>query len=523
LGLLTLLHVDKQTTPVLGTALQAQVNTIRSRGFEPTTIYLDPQSAFVPLQGQIPGVEVDIGGAGDHMDKIDAAIKHSKEVMRSVYASLPWKLPKSLVKDLAYYGVSRRNLKRTPSSTVSPRVKFTGRKPVYKKELGLGFGDYAECYDPTCVSRSVNSKRTEPCIALYPTANANGSWWFLNLETKRRVRRTNWDKMVTTELVVAAMNAYAEELSVGVPDEPLFEETGEEPSSDATNVQKETAIISCSSSATVEGQSEHTSEVEDVAEGEDEAEDEQAEYDRNEVLRHATAHVTVARGVRRPVSVQYQAYHTNYRKSLRDHGRPAYLAIVGELKQLLREKKAITPVHRGDLSPRQIKKVIRSIMFLKTKFDGMGVFEKIKARLVANGAMQDKTLYPDNSSPTAMLQSVMMCLVTAASEGRKAVAIDIGGAYLNAERTGEEVIMELEPGLADILKKVAPEVAPYVGDNGKLLVRLDKALYGCLDSAKLWYEKLTSTLRELGYKHNDVDPCVMNKMVNGKQVTLVGR
>ena len=139
------------------------------------------------------------------------------------------------------------------------------------------------------------------------------------------------------------------------------------------------------------------------------------------------------------------------------------------------------PVHRGDLSARQLKGVIRSLMFLQTKIYGMGRFEKLKARLVANGKQQDRKLYPDNSSPTASIVSVMMCLATAASERRHAGAIDIGGAYLNAERTeGEAVIMELEPLLVRILTKIAPEIKPFVDEKGRLLVQLDKAMYGCI-------------------------------------------
>jgi hypothetical protein len=545
LGLFTLMQVDKQTTSVLGEALQSQISTIRSRGFEPSTIYLDPQRGLVPLQGAFPGVEVDVSGAGDHMDKIDSAIKHSKEIMRSVHAGLPWKLARSMTKDLAYYGVSRKNLKSTPTSVVCPRVRFTGRKPDYKKELGLGFGDYVECYDPACKSNRVESERTQPCIALYPTANANGSWWFMNIKTKRRVRRTNWEKMVTTDLVIAAMNAFAEEEETAAIDEPLFEEDVEreleQSLADADDREAERRAreeIACLPALTVDEEIDDEVRANEVFQEEDDEDQEESDAPLVEDVQAAVeedrdvrAELQEPRAQRQSLRLsggrvarpkRYQAYHTSYKKGLRDHGRPAYIAIVGELKQLLREKKAIDPVHRGDLSARQIKKVIRSIMFLKTKFDGMGVFEKIKARLVANGAMQDKALYPDNSSPTAMMQSVMMCLAVAAKERRKAAAIDIGGAYLNAERTGEEVIMELEPGLTAILKAVAPEVAPFVDEGtGKLLVRLDRALYGCLDSAKLWYEKLTSTLREMGYVHNEVDPCVMNKMVNGKQITLV--
>jgi hypothetical protein len=86
----------------------------------------------------------------------------------------------------------------------------------------------------------------------------------------------------------------------------------------------------------------------------------------------------------------YRAYRTSVKKGLEEHGPHTYKATVAELKQLIQEKKTMLPVDRGEVNPTALKKVIRSFMFLKTKFDGMGRFEKIKARLVANGAQQDR-------------------------------------------------------------------------------------------------------------------------------------
>jgi hypothetical protein len=154
LGLEIVTPVDSEKTEDLGLALQGQVNLIRSRGFKPTVCYLDPQPGFVPLVGQIPGVEIDVCGAGDHLDKIDAKIRRIKESIRSVHADLPWELPNSMVSDLVTYCNSRINLRRASSDStkVSPRVAFTGRKPNYKKELGLAFGDYVEVKDPKAIS-----------------------------------------------------------------------------------------------------------------------------------------------------------------------------------------------------------------------------------------------------------------------------------------------------------------------------------------------------------------------------------
>jgi hypothetical protein len=123
-----------------------------------------------------------------------------------VRATLPWKLPPVLLRDLVAFAVSRINIKRSSAvnSNVCARVRFTSVKPDYRKELSLGFSDYCEVYDGT---DNTMKSRTVPCIALYPCSNYTGSWAFYNLLTKTRIRRTQWKKMVTTQDFGERMNA----------------------------------------------------------------------------------------------------------------------------------------------------------------------------------------------------------------------------------------------------------------------------------------------------------------------------
>jgi hypothetical protein len=51
-------------------------------------------------------------------------------------------------------------------------------------------------------------------------------------------------------------------------------------------------------------------------------------------------------------------------------------------------------------------------------------------------------------------------------------------------------------------------------------VKLKKALYGCVQSAKLWYDKLCKVLEADGYRKNAYDECLFNKSVNGVQCTV---
>jgi hypothetical protein len=173
-------HTESLSMEALGACLQKQINLLRSRGFKVRWVLVDPHKSLVGLAGSFPGTVIDAGGAGDHLDKVDAKIRRIKELMRAIIAGLPYHLPKARVKDLATYVVSRLNVRQTSALVVNvcPHVKFTGVKVDFKKEFGIAFGDYIEAYNPRAEKESNNIlvARTEPCIALYPSENKNGSW-----------------------------------------------------------------------------------------------------------------------------------------------------------------------------------------------------------------------------------------------------------------------------------------------------------------------------------------------------------
>ena len=53
-----------------------------------------------------------------------------------------------------------------------------------------------------------------------------------------------------------------------------------------------------------------------------------------------------------------------------------------------------------------------------------------------------------------------------------------------------------------------------------MIVRLTKALYGCVESAKLWYDSIAATLTADGFIRNPKEPCVFNKTAGGGQLTI---
>jgi hypothetical protein len=74
--------------------------------------------------------------------------------------------------------------------------------------------------------------------------------------------------------------------------------------------------------------------------------------------------------------------------------------------------------------------------------------------------------------------------------------------------------------------KTAPNIyRKYITVDAKdqpvLYVKLQKALYGCLRSALLFYLKFVGDIESQGFTINPYDPCIANKVINGKQFTVV--
>jgi hypothetical protein len=77
--------------------------------------------------------------------------------------------------------------------------------------------------------------------------------------------------------------------------------------------------------------------------------------------------------------------------------------------------------------------------------------------------------------------------------------------------------MQIDAVLSAILVKLDKTYKKFVdARSGRIYVMLDKALYGLVESARLFYEHLSGTLKGLGFSKNPYDQCVFNKKLPGK-------
>jgi hypothetical protein len=172
------------------------------------------------------------------------------------------------------------------------------------------------------------------------------------------------------------------------------------------------------------------------------------------------------------------------------------------------------------LTREEKRAALHYLMHLKKKHCG-----RIKGRGCADGRKQRvyKTK-EESSSPTVAIESLFLTAVIDAKEGRYVATCDIPGAFMHADMD-EIVHMKIEGPMAKLLVNIDPKLyEPYLThENGKpvIYVKLAKALYGTLQAARLFWQNLSSFLIAEGFEMNPYDECVVNKIINGKQCTMV--
>ena len=203
---------------------------------------------------------------------------------------------------------------------------------------------------------------------------------------------------------------------------------------------------------------------------------------------------------------------------IKKHGQVAIDALFQEFSQL-HDLGVFEGQDARKLTDKQKRAALRAISMIKEKRCG-----KIKGRTVADGRSQrDLFTKEQTTSPTVSTDALMLSILIDALERRDVATADVAGAYLHAHMK-DFTLLKVEGPSVDILCDVSPEYKKFVCyEHGKkvLYLKLLKALYGCVQSALLWYELFSGTLKDMGFKLNPYDTCVANKMIKGKQCTIV--
>jgi hypothetical protein len=498
-------------------------------------------------------LHIEFVGSGAHVPRAERKIRVIKERCRIIINRLPFRAPRWMLKWIIGAVVKALNSLRddsasnAPDDLRSPFERFTGRRVDARKDLKIAFGEYVEI--PVTDNPTPNNMkpRTRGAIAIGPVGNAAGSVYFWVITTNRIVKRDSWTVCPMSDDVIESINKEAVRVGAAQSDPPEDDEetvalAGEvEAPADRHNSPEDatgTLPQATKSDTLVPDVGGATTEVPttmDAVTAAEAAVDSAAlEYTPEEpsaLAEVATEPLpTVAlepylparanRGIK-PARYLAEAHHVSIKQALRQIGEPALKSVSEEITNLI-EYKVFHPVDHRKLSPAERKSAIRSSMFLKEKFKPDGSFDKFKTRVTAGGNQQDRSVYSDSetAAPTVATPNLYTVAAVAAKENRKVGTLDVKCAYLNAEKTGKKVLMYLNPLVSDFVVALKPEWKHFRLSDGSMVVELDKALYGCIESANLWYHHLRGTLEQLGFKPTRIDPCVFVKNDKSGQCTV---
>jgi hypothetical protein len=123
------------------------------------------------------------------------------------------------------------------------------------------------------------------------------------------------------------------------------------------------------------------------------------------------------------------------------------------------------------------------------------------------------------SSLSCLLKILLILSLLAAKFKHIVVTVDITGAYLNADMS-DHVLMKINHDIAKYLIEADPTYESFKNEKGELVVKLLKALYGCVQSSKLWYLTLKRLFVADGFNCSSHDECVFIKHVEGILIVI---
>ena len=158
-------------------------------------------------------------------------------------------------------------------------------------------------------------------------------------------------------------------------------------------------------------------------------------------------------------------------------------------------------------------------MFLMEKRDGnVKVGSCVDGRKHREGSQKKYT-----TSPKMALESVLIASSIEVQKKRDVDVVNIPRSFLTAAME-KDVIIVLQVRLAELMVNtkliIYQKLATIEYGRALLYIKLQKAIYGCLRSALLFYENLVSDLKSRGFIINQYNTCVANMTVNGKQITI---
>ena len=188
----TVQHILNRKAMTISDALMAVIALYRHRGFIVKVVNADNE--FEPIrQGLLTkGISVNITSANEHVPTIERRIRLIKERVRSIRHTLPYvTMPKLMVVELVKFVVHWLNafpMKGGVSENMSPAAIITGKQVDFNLHCRQIFGSYVQTHEENS-PRNSQQARTLGAITLGPDTSSQSGYYFMNLNTGKKIHR----------------------------------------------------------------------------------------------------------------------------------------------------------------------------------------------------------------------------------------------------------------------------------------------------------------------------------------------
>jgi hypothetical protein len=192
---------------------KAILNMHEARHFEISRVEAD--RAFACITNDLLPFILNIADGDDHVHEVERSIRTIKERVRCAVQGLPYcRLPKIMMRAVvegAHKALNQFPAKDGASDELSPLTIMTGTPRPDYHNFKIELGAYAHVFEDNNPTNT-NQTRSTGAIALTPTGNAQGGYYFMSLTTGKRLSRQQWMELLpipdgviaTVEAMVAA-------------------------------------------------------------------------------------------------------------------------------------------------------------------------------------------------------------------------------------------------------------------------------------------------------------------------------
>jgi len=538
IDLITATNVRDRSAQELFGVILSLVAMYNSYGNDVRLIHVDNEAGIACNETQLNylGIRLNRVAPNTHVAIVERCIRTIKERCRAIISSLPYRLPSILSPSLVKYVVQTINMipRHNNINGESPRTQMLGRPVDYERDLALCFGTYVEVRnnipDP---SYNTMLPRTSGALSLYNSGNLSGSYVFFLLDSMKIVVR---DKYVRVNLSTLAfqriqsigkienyvdLNDFTlEEMSV-IPE--IITPLDLEP----TRLQPANQIIDFDPVDDVNNNININNNINSNNDNNNNNNNNNMIVDNDDTPTPDPLAERTDKMLRELFELQHQhdsmsatpttvdgAINLTINQSITKLGDKAKEAIINELKSCY-EKNVWTPVKIRDVVYNHRSKILPSKLFVKEKLNANGELDKVKARIVACGNLQPDGEKGEYYSPTATIENIQMIIAISHKLNKKFTVLDVSNAYLNANMP-DDIYMRIGKDVVNIINEIGELDHNDVEPRGSMVVKLNRALYGCKESAKLWNIHVSTILIQLGYQPNPYDKCIFVKKVDNR-------